>query len=133
MDILIGIPLRNNKFLSSSSLFRLYVVCHIMQNLYILCYVHQSVMGSGLVSLAFHWNLAVRTAHLEPHFYLMLRLPQKEVHEEDYSKEQHGQRAAHLSDDREPVQVGARDGIVESLKGTKAREPLFTGGKPGNC
>lgn len=68
MDILIGIPLRNNKSLPSSSLFRLYVVCHIMQNLYILCYVHQSVMGSGLVSLAFHWNLAVRTAHLEPRF-----------------------------------------------------------------
>lgn len=50
----------------------------------------------------------------------MSRLPQKEVNEEDCSEEQHGQTAAHLSDDREPFQVGAGDGFVErSLKGTK--------------
>lgn len=56
----------------------------------------------------------------------MLHLPQNEVHEEDYSKKQHGQSAAHLSNDRELFQLWAGDGFIErSLKGTKARDPLL--------
>lgn len=104
-----------------------------MQNLYILCYVHQSVVGSGFSLTCFPLEFSREDSTSRATFYLMSRLPQKEVHEEDCSEEQYGQTAAHLSDDREPVQFGARDGFVErSLKGTKAREPLFTGGKPGN-
>lgn len=41
-----------------------------------------------------------------------LPLPHKEVHEEDYAEEEHGQATTNLGDDGEIVQVRTRDGFI---------------------
>lgn len=46
-------------------------------------------------------------------FKAVSSLPQKEVHEEDYAEEEHGQPAANLGDDGKLVKVRARNGFIK--------------------
>lgn len=54
--------------------------------------------------------------------YFILCLPQKEVHEEYYAEEKHGQPAANLSDIGERVQVRTGEGFIKrSLQKAKIK------------
>lgn len=54
----------------------------------------------------------------------LLLLPQKEVHEQDYGEEEHGQATASLSDDGEDSQVVTRNGFI---KGSLQRDMKIKG------
>lgn len=62
-------------------------------------------------------------------FKAVSSLPQQEVHEEDYAKEEHGQPAANLGDDGELVKVGTRNGFVKrSLQRARTLISIFPPG-----